>query len=557
MDEKQGDPRPEEPAGEPVLASVVAEPTATAGGRPPIPPLPRKKEEHQPPVSWREPIALLALAVLCDLIMYRGNGFAGYAVLFATAPALLWLGSPRPRLGRDFWLVVAMLLVLAVKMVWCGSWLLVGVGFALVVALAMTMVGQHPYVLAAVVFASQTIRAGCDGLNYYGRRLAQRHTSAAGVRWLNVVLPLTAFLLFSIIFIVANPDVLKNVSEQLQIAFGHVRDWLLHFSIWEVIFWIGVLWIGVGLMRPVAGRLLPSDEPPADEQVAVGEPSPTPLYAAYRNTLAVVIILFAVYLVFEFNTLWFHTFKEGFYYSGYAHNGAAWLTVALGLATVILSLVFSERTLQDPRLGQLRCLAWIWSLQNFVLAAAVYNRLGIYIGFNGMTRMRIVGIFGMSAVVVGFILVLWKIAHNRTFAWLLRRHLLTVAVAVYLFALTPLDTIVVSYNVRQILAGDLNPSVQITEHPINSEGILLLEPLLECKDPIICEGVRAMLAQRDQQAEALAKGREELGWTAYQMADDLALKGLRAGRAQWDTFKDPAQRQKTYDAFKEYAYQWY
>ncbi|MBN1912654.1 MAG: DUF4173 domain-containing protein, partial [Pirellulales bacterium] len=339
-------------------------------------------------------------------------------------------------------------------------------------------------------------------------------------------------------------------------------DWLLHFSAWEVVFWVAVVWIGVGLLRPMAGRLLPSDEDGEDETVPEGPSASSPLYTAYRNTLVVVILLFAAYLVFEFYKLGFHEFPKGFYYSGYAHQGAAWLTVALGLTTVILSLVFSGRTLRDPRLAQLRALAWIWSMQNFVLAAAVYNRLAIYVGFNGMTRMRIVGIFGMSAVVVGFVLVLWKIGHNRTFAWLLRRHLLTVAVAVYLFALTPLDTIVVSYNVRQILAGDLKPSVQITEHPINAEGVLLLRPLLECKDRIIREGIRAMLAQRDQDAETLARERAKLGWTAYQMADQRALEGFRANRAEWGTFRgttdaDSIKRQETYDAFKKYAYQWY
>ena len=44
-----------------------------------------------------------------------------------------------------------------------------------------------------------------------------------------------------------------------------------------------------------------------------------------------------------------------------------------------------------------------------VLALAVFNRLFIYISFNGMTRMRIVALYGMSAVAVGFVLVVWKI----------------------------------------------------------------------------------------------------------------------------------------------------
>lgn len=110
-----------------------------------------------------------------------------------------------------------------------------------------------------------------------------------------------------------------------------------------------------------------------------------------------------------------------FVYSGDAHEGAAWLTVALALATFILSLVFRGSVRCDARLPKLRMLAWAWSLENVLLAFAVYNRLFIYVGFNGMTRMRIVGLFGITAVLVGFVVVLVKIAKNHSFVWLIRR----------------------------------------------------------------------------------------------------------------------------------------
>jgi hypothetical protein len=47
------------------------------------------------------------------------------------------------------------------------------------------------------------------------------------------------------------------------------------------------------------------------------------LYVAYRNMLVALILLFTAYLGFEFATLWFRAFPEGFHYSGYAHEGAA------------------------------------------------------------------------------------------------------------------------------------------------------------------------------------------------------------------------------------------
>lgn len=561
-------------AGEPIVASVVPEPPRTAGADAAgyrawsgPPPKIQKREEPQPPLGWREPLAALVLVVLCDLAIFRGHGWTGYAATFALAPALLAFGTWRPRLGGPFWLLAVMLLVLAAKIVWCVpwlGWLMVGAGFALVAAVAMALSGQTPYVLAVVVFASQTIRAGFDRLNYYGRRMSGMSTPTGSSRWLAVILPAVALVTFGLIFIVANPDVLKYVSDEARIFFDHIRDWLAHFTAWEVVFWIAVLWIGVGLLRLAAGRAGTAEEDSGDNGRGMplaasdaGQSSPAPLYAACRNTLVVVILLFTVYLVFEFYYLWFREFPKGFYYSGYAHEGAAWLTVALALATVILSLIFSGPMLADPRLGQLRRLAWIWSVQNFVLAAAVYNRLGIYVGFNGMTRMRIVGLFGISAVLVGFLLVLRKIAANRSFAWLLRRHLWTLAAALYLLAITPVDAIVVRYNVGRILAGDLKPSVQITVHPISAEGLPLLAPLLECKDATIREGVRALLAQRDEEMEAEIVRQERLGWTAYQMADHVAMDWFRAHRAEWGTFASPAERHQVYADFVRYAYQWY
>ena len=281
------------------------------------------------------------------------------------------------------------------------------------------------------------------------------------------------------------------------------------------------------------------------------------MYAACRNTLATAIVLFAVYLVFEFQTLWFRVFPQGFYYSGYAHQGAAWLTVALALATLIMSLALRGSILQDPRVRGLKLLAWAWSLENVLLAIAVYHRLHIYIGFNGMTRMRMVGIYGISAVLVGFLLVLWKIARNRGLLWLLRRHLWTVAIAVYLYSLTPVDMIVVRYNARRILAGDSAPAVQISVHPISAEGLLYLSPLMECQDDIVREGVVAYLADVLDQAEGRASLRSQQGWTSFQLADQQVLEQLGSLSDRLAAYEDRGQRAAVLQRFHQYAYQWY
>ncbi len=386
-----------------------------------------------------------------------------------------------------------MLAALAAKLVWYGSTGMVVIGFAVLVAFAMALAGMRPYVLEGVVFASQTVLAGYAGLIQYWRATTIRGPRVRKVTWLNIALPTIAFVTFSLLFVLANPDLLSAFGRRLELVLNEWRQWLIEVApdIGEIIFWLVAGWLSIGLIRPVMRRATDDagTSPFAGEVGTKTEQSP--LYQAFRNTLLTVIVLFAIYLVFELKTLWFREFPEGFYYSGYAHQGAAWLTLALALATAVLSIVFRGAVFRDPRVAKLRKLAWIWSFENLLLAIAVYHRMYIYIGFNGMTRMRVVGLFGMTAVVIGFGLVLWKIARRHDFVWLVRHHLWTVAIAVYLFALIPVDTFVVHYNVQRILEGDPAPSVQISVHPIGSEGVLLLLPLLECEDALIRGGVRA------------------------------------------------------------------
>jgi len=123
--------------------------------------------------------------------------------------------------------------------------------------------------------------------------------------------------------------------------------------------------------------------------------------------------------------------------------------------------------------------------------------------------------------------------------------------------LTPVDLLVHQYNVRQILRGDLAPSVQISVHPISAEGYLVLRPLVDCPDPIIRDGIRALLAEQEIAAQQRDEQRRQLGWTTYQMADQSLHEELAANAHLWDEFRDPHRREAALEAFDRYAYQWY
>ena len=523
---------------------------------------------ESPPVREIELLAVSLLVALSDLTIYRGRGFAGYGLLFVLAPILLGIGSPSVQRCRAGWLIVALLWALAARLVWCGSVLAVCCGFAGVVAFAMTLVNRTPFVMAVLAFAGQTVASGARGLNHYGcsahRDLRPlKHSSA-----MSVMMPLAAFGLFGSLFVLANPDLVSSISHRFERWLTIINEWLIHFSLIEIAFWVATAWFVVGLLRPTTaepavGPLAPSAVLETPRGGSEATPTgPAPLYSAYRNTLLTVIGLFAAYLVFEFQSLWFREFPKGFHYSGYAHEGAAWLTFALGLATVMLSLIFRGDVLNDERLPKLKRLAWIWSALNLLLAMAVYHRLCIYIGFNGMTRMRMVGFYGMTAVVVGFGLAVWKIARQRDFVWLFRADLWALAAAFYLYALTPVDMIVMRYNVSRILAGDPAPSVQISVHPIDAEGVCELFPLMECRDEIIREGVKALLAWRESEMAAENRRTRNVfsNWeqlTAIQFAEEALLRELNSDRDRMKPYSGPVKREEAWERFKKYAYQWY
>ena len=511
------------------------------------------------PISARQLIGVICCVVACDVTIYRGEGFGGLALLFLFAPLLLWLSSERFHRSRGLVLLGMMCVPVAIKTAWSGSNGLATIGFALIIPYGMVLAGLQTNIGNVARFVGRVPLGGWQGLLQCGRQfrfslLLPRAT------WIKVLLPLVAVIVFGWVFVQANPQMLKWLAAAIALAVETVWNRVESVSpvLLEVLFCLVVAMAVLGLVRPSISRRM--NKPVTERAVKIADPTDTVsshVYASARNTLGTVIVLFSGYLLYEFATLWTRDFEKGFHYSGYAHRGAAWLTVALALATLVLGVVFRGRMLADRRIGSLKRLAWAWSLLNLLLAVAVYNRLLIYIDFNGLTRMRIVGLFGISTVVAGFALVVWKISRGCSFGWLIHRQLVALAIAVFLFSITPVDEIWVRFNVGRILAGETAPAVQLSAHRIGPGGLLQLAPALDCDDEIIREGVRALFAEQHERITAVEKKRRELGWTSWQLADRMALRLLDDNRASWSRYEDVRARKLSRRRFDEYTYQWY
>ncbi len=544
-------------------------------------------------VSGRHFLTDIALVVVwiwgVDGLVYQiGTHLAWGLLLMAAVAFLASLRFRRANYRSSSWVALTLVL-LGLKLIWGGSLLQIACGLCLLVCYAMALAGYTPFMPEAIGFIGLMCVGATQRVRAY-RFVAHGSSSVAMRPALSVALPIGIVLCFGTLFVLANPDIATGVGRQFRAAFDSLGRMLTGFHVGEAMLWLSSGFLLLGLLYPAHAFLLAERKPAELEQV----PELSGMYLACRNTLLSVIVLFAVYLVFEFATLWFRTFPENFYYAGYAHQGAFWLTVALALATVVLSAIFRGSVLADGRLDSLKRLALIWSIENLLLSAAVYNRMLIYIDFNGMTQMRVVGLLGITSVVAGFMLVVVKLYRDKGFVWLLHRQLWVPAMAVLLYAVLPVDWIVNRFNVAQIQSGNLAPSVQIVAHQVSAEGVLPLVALIDCEDQKIRDGVRAILAAwaddlKNNVASPYTRTYEgvyrgnwkskynhrtpwllvnagfsrtdratERTWQSFQLSTYLLQGKLNSIQPKIAPFVvDPKARDSAIDEFFEYAYKWY
>lgn len=526
---------------------------------------------------------------ITDFLLYRTGTFFAWAIFLMVAVVFFAIVKRLAGHGLSALFCALLLLVLSLKLIWCGGWLQVGCGIFLVFSYVMALTGVPPFLPELMAFFGHVFSGAAHRLGRFRLRQFEEVNGLAQPGFgVQVWLPFGTVVAFSLLFILANPNISGWFTTSIQSLSSALGQWMMKFDIPEGVFWIVSAWLILGLLYPTCCRVLKEKTP----QELVATPRPARLFHALRNSLISVIVLFAFYMVFEFSTLWFRSFPSDFYYAGYAHQGAFWLTIALGLATAVLSVVFRGETLADPRLGQLKRLALVWSGLNLLLSLAVFNRLFIYIDFNGMTRMRVIGLLGITSVLCGFVLVVVKILKNRDFVWLLHRQLWVPVLAVISFASLPVDWLINKYNVTRAKTDNPAAVVQIVAQRTSVEGVLPVVELMDAEDPTVRNGARALLALWAAELEmidvsgrpnselARAKWVSDLGhstpwidlehgfsrrgrrsvqnWLSFQWADSLLKQRLESQREKWEEFAHSQQlRNSAIDDFFQYAYQWY
>ena len=102
----------------------------------------------------REFVAIVALVVLADLLLYRSAGYAGFALLLIASLPLLYFARPedaKPERGLAISVLTVLVAFAAVRAVWLGHGGVAVVGCLLVTAWCRAVCGSRPFVIDTVL----------------------------------------------------------------------------------------------------------------------------------------------------------------------------------------------------------------------------------------------------------------------------------------------------------------------------------------------------------------------------------------------------------------------
>jgi hypothetical protein len=253
------------------------------------------------------------------------------------------------------------------------------------------------------------------------------------------IMPITLTLVFSILFIQANP-IIEKILAGLN---WHLLNPFISFSRW--LFWSLVsltLWM---LLRP---RFLLAKEGVSGIPINLDR-------WLNKQTITLSLALFnGLFLIqnsLDIAFLWSgEGLPMGLTYAEYAHAGFYPLLAINLLTAAFVLLTFGDHQ-QDFQTDRAKQLVFVWLGQNIFLTLSAINRLLHYIEAYSLTYLRIVALMGMALTAVGLLLILIRIQGNRRNHWLINANAIALVATLYGSCFVNMDRIIADYNVRHSL----------------------------------------------------------------------------------------------------------
>ena len=375
-------------------------------------------------------------------------------------------------------------------------------------------------VLALGVAAAILTNPGFDDLAYRARALRELYLFAPfrairdAIGVLNLpgitsgvavwVVPVLMSLIFLLLFASANPLIEKWLSAANLVKLSS------HLSAPRILFWLLAVCLVWPFLHQRWHRTRASAAHPALD-IGAGQFLST---ATVLRSLILFNLLFAVQTALDTAYLWGNiALPADITYAGYAHRGAYPLIVTALLAAGFVLVAMRPGGPAEQN-NVIRPLVYLWVAQNVMLVISSILRLDLYVQIYLLTTMRIAAFIWMLLVATGLVLIVARIAWQRSNGWLIRVNLVAVLLTLYACSLTNFPAIIADYNVSHSREAtgkgvDVDIGYLLDLGPQALPGIN--------KAARLREGDLTLVARRDSLVDRFR--REAVSWRAWGFRD--------------------------------------
>jgi Domain of unknown function (DUF4173) len=258
-------------------------------------------------------------------------------------------------------------------------------------------------------------------------------------------IPVVLGSIFACLFVSANPLLEKWISlinpgaAGSYLGVGRVLFWVAALSaVWP---FIHVWWRSrIEATTDVAETATPQQEAQSGGADFFG-------VATILRSLVLFNLLFAVQTILDMAFLWGNvTLPADVSYASYAHRGAYPLILTALLAAAFVLAAMKPGGAAE-RSKVIRPLVYLLVAQNVLLVASSILRLDLYVQIYLLTWWRIAAFVWMLLVAFGLLLIVARIALNRSDEWLIRANLVTLTATLYVCSLVNFAVIIADYNI--------------------------------------------------------------------------------------------------------------
>lgn len=396
-------------------------------------------------------LTCLAFAALFSFL-FHGTGIGLNLLIFEVLVIGALFALRRIPLRPNTLLTVGGTLLTAVLLVLYGSTLslvvnLISVVFAVGTLLAPELKGLHhsATLAGAHLFAAQ--RNFLRAVPVFKRDGTGLHLTPRGV--LSITLVPLIILLFTSLYSASNPYFNEGAEA--------VYTWLGGFDMsFLSVFLLGLVLSSFLLLFTRNERLLAWARQRVDALFPSGRSGEADHESAVRSEAVIGVVLLGCLngLLLLLNALdihyvWFNFKFEGQYLKAFVHQGTWMLIVSIILGALLVLYYFRGDLNFHSRNRTIKVLSYLWLAQNAVLVVSVVIRNYHYIHHYALAYKRIGVAFFLLATLVGLILLMVKVRHQRSHHFLVRCNMVSLYTIVLLMSLFDWDTLIARYNMAQ------------------------------------------------------------------------------------------------------------